>query len=275
MINAIIKISRPVNFFITFFAVIIGALISSNNFNDVQIIFAALAMSIACSAGNIFNDIIDIEIDKINKPFRVLPQNIISKKISQIFYTVFVFISLAAAFYNGINTLLFLVIVNIVLIIYSTHFKKIILLGNITVSLLTASALIYGAMVAGNIYAGIIPAIFAFLTNFVREIIKDAEDVAGDSANKVITFPKLYGEKKTFVLILFLSFLILIFSFIPFVYEIYTIEFFIILMAIVNPLFVYMLNIINKSHDLKTLKTASGIVKLNMIIGLIAIYIGV
>lgn len=275
MITAIIKISRPINFFITFFAVIIAALISAkNNFINIEFIFAAFAMSFACSAGNIFNDIVDIEIDKINKPNRVLPKGIISIQFAKILCAIFIFVSLVFAFYNGFNSFIFLVIVNSVLIFYSTHFKKIILAGNFTVALLTSSALIYGALIAGNIYAGIIPALFAFFANFIREIIKDMEDVAGDSANNINTFPKVYGNQKTFVLILSSTILLIAFSFIPFLYKIYSIEFFIIVMAAVNPLFVFMLKILYKSQNRDALKKASRIAKLNMIIGLTAIYIG-
>ena len=275
MINAIIKISRPVNFFITFFAVIIAALISSkNNFIDKEIIFAALAMAFACSAGNIYNDIVDIEIDKINKPGRILPKGIISILSAKILYGIFIIVSLGLAFYNGIDSFLCLVTINFILVFYSTFFKKVILLGNLIVSLLTASALIYGAMIAGNIYAGIIPALFAFFTNFIREIIKDMEDVHGDNINDVKTFPQVYGTKKTYSLILRSTIFLMLFTFVPFIYKIYNIEFFIIIMAIVNPLFVFMLKILYKSQNLDVLKKASGIVKLTMIIGLIAIYIG-
>ncbi|OGU36810.1 MAG: hypothetical protein A2068_08190 [Ignavibacteria bacterium GWB2_35_6b] len=274
MITAIIKISRPVNFFITFFAVIIAALISSKSINDVNIIFAALAMSFACSAGNIFNDIVDVEIDKINKPDRVLPKEIISIKFAKILYGIFIILSSVCAFYNGTNSFLFLAVVNSFLVLYSTHLKKTILVGNFSVALLTASALIYGAMIAGNINAGIIPAFFAFFANFIREIIKDMEDVEGDSANNINTFPKIYGNKKTFRIILLSTVLLILFSFIPFVYKIYSIEFFIIIMTVVNPLFIIMLKILYKSQNLDALRKASAIVKLNMIIGLFAIYAG-
>lgn len=275
MITAIIKISRPVNFIITFFAVIIAALISTkNSFISIEIIYAALAMAFACSAGNIFNDIVDIEIDKINKPDRILPKEIISIKFAKILFAVFIILSSAFAFYNGTYSFLFLVIVNSALVLYSTHLKKIILIGNLTVAFLTSSALIYGAMITGNIYAGIIPALFAFFTNFIREIIKDMEDINGDSEYNINTFPKIYGNKKTFSLILRSTILLIFFSFIPFVYEIYSIEFFIIVMAVVNPLFIFMLKILYKSQNSDVLKKASGIVKLNMIIGLVAIYIG-
>ena len=275
MISAIIKISRPINFIITFSAVIIAALISSkNNFITSQILFAAFAMAFACSAGNIFNDIIDLEIDKINKPNRTLAKGIISITFAKILYGIFILLTILFAFYNGFNSFFYLIVINLVLIIYSTRLKKIILIGNLTVALLTSSALIFGAMICDNIYAGIIPSLFAFFTNFIREIIKDMEDVNGDSANNIITFPKVYGNKKAINLISALTILVIVFTLIPFVYKIYRIEFLIIVMAIANPLFIYMLKILHNKQDLHSFSKASIILKLNMIIGLIAIYIG-
>lgn len=275
MITSIIKISRSINFLITFLAVVIASFISAKNGIELSnIIIAGLAMSFSFSAGNIINDIIDLEIDKINKPQRVLVQGKLSINFAKFLYAFFVFLSLILAVINGIASLLFLVIINIILLLYSFYFKKIILFGNIIVALLTASALIYGAFIVENIVAGIIPAIFAFLINFIREIIKDMEDIKGDSANNVNTFPKINGIRNTLSLILISTIVLIIFSFIPFVYNIYKIEFFIILMVIVNPLLVFMLKILFDSQELVILKKTSLILKLSMVIGLIAIFIG-
>ncbi len=41
----------------------------------------------------------------------------------------------------------------------------------------------------------IIPAAFAFLINFIREIVKDMQDVEGDSKAGVKTFPIQFGFK--------------------------------------------------------------------------------
>ena len=274
-LKAIIKISRPVNFLIAFFAVIIAYFISSNNSSlTLQLISGALAMSFSFAAGNVTNDIIDLEIDKINKPNRVLPRGDLSLNFAKFLYAAFVSLSLVLSISGGIISVIFLAAVNVVLIIYSRYLKKVILAGNFIVALVTASALIYGAILSGNLTGGIIPAIFAFLINFIREIIKDIEDVKGDSSQQVITFPSKFGIKKTLILILFFTCLTIIFTAIPFIYNIYKIEFFIIVMCTVNVLFIYMLKLMYTNQTLATLKKASSLVKLNMVIGLIAILLG-
>ncbi|HKI78216.1 MAG TPA: UbiA family prenyltransferase [Ignavibacteriaceae bacterium] len=274
-IKTIIKISRPVNFLIAFFAVTISYFISSSKpVHLIELILAALAMSFSFAAGNVINDIIDLEIDKINKPGRVLPKGDLTLNFAKILYIIFIVLSLVFSASFGIFSILFLASVNVILFFYSVYLKKIILVGNFVVALITASALIYGAFVSGNIAGGVIPAVFAFLINFIREIIKDMEDIKGDISKNVITFPSKFGIKHSLALILFLTVSTIILTIIPFVFKIYKIEFFIIVMCSVNVLFIYMLKLLYQSQALQTLKKVSSLVKLNMMIGLIAILLG-
>jgi 4-hydroxybenzoate polyprenyltransferase len=48
-------------------------------------------------------------------------------------------------------------------------------------------------------------AIFAFLLNFIREIVKDLEDVKGDSNQEMSTLPIVFGVKRTTILVFVLS----------------------------------------------------------------------
>ena len=274
-VSAIIKISRPVNFLIAFFAVMISYFITAVKPEiDFKLISGALAISFSFAAGNIINDIIDLEIDRINKPERVLPAGYLTLNFAKFLYGFFVLVSLAFSVECGINSLIFLLLVNGILYLYSSYLKKVVLAGNFVVALITASALIYGGMISGNIAGGIIPALFAFLINFIREVIKDIEDLKGDSLQNIITFPARYGIQKSLLLILIFTVVTIIFTVIPFIFKIYKIEFFIIVMSTVNILFVYALKLLYKSQTVETLKKVSSIVKLNMIIGLIAILVG-
>jgi hypothetical protein len=45
-------------------------------------------------------------------------------------------------------------------------------------------------------------------------------------------------------------------------------------MVVVNPIFVYIIKLLNRGKDLQTLRKSSGLIKLSMIIGLVAILIG-
>jgi len=95
---------------------------------------------------------------------------------------------------------------------YSTHFKRKLWIGNIIIALLIALvcwvgiafewyALAVGSfgikvsktmLINGLIYTG-----FAFLVNLIREIVKDAEDISGDTVLKANTIPLKYGLQVT------------------------------------------------------------------------------
>ena len=75
--------------------------------------------------------------------------------------------------------------------------KRIILLGNFIVAFLTGLAFIYGGIAVNNFKYAVIPAIFAFLINFIREIVKDMEDIEGDKSAGIFSFPYLYGFKRS------------------------------------------------------------------------------
>ena len=65
------------------------------------------------------------------------------------------------------------------------------------IALLTGLAFIYGGFAVGNPVAAIVPAVFAFLINLIREIVKDIQDIEGDTKAGVITFPIKFGFKKS------------------------------------------------------------------------------
>jgi geranylgeranylglycerol-phosphate geranylgeranyltransferase len=100
------------------------------------------------------------------------------------------------------------------------------------------------------------------------------EDVKGDKLKGIKTFPQIAGLKKAtdFNIILLISLIFL--DMLPFIFDIYGIEYFVIIMVFVNPIFFYTMFIIYKSNELSTLRKASNLIKLNMLIGLVAILIG-
>jgi geranylgeranylglycerol-phosphate geranylgeranyltransferase len=252
----------------------VAGLICNNNQLNLNIIFAAISASFVGSAGNIINDFFDIEIDKINRPNRILPSKKLSLKEAQIEFIVLNLAAVILSFFIN-NYALIIVLFSITIIFsYSAYFKKIPLLGNIVVSFFTGLAFIYGGAAVENFSAAVIPAIFAFTTNLIRELIKDIEDIKGDSANNVFTFPSKFGIRKTKYFIFFLTLMLMVLTAIPYILEIYKIEFFLIAMSFINPLFLLMLKRLFENDELSNMKSSSRIVKVNMIIGLIAIYVG-
>ncbi|GGC95537.1 prenyltransferase [Flavobacterium lutivivi] len=184
--------------------------------NDWMFALLVLATVLIAAAGYVINDVYDIETDEINKPGK----NQIGKTISEeMGFNIFIGLNIVAliiGFYlsNKIMKTSFLgifIISSMLLYLYATSWKKIAIVGNLIIALLTAfSVLIIGMF-------DIIPAIysenealmktllsilfdyalFAFLVNFLREIVKDIEDINGDYNQGMNTLPILIGTQRT------------------------------------------------------------------------------
>jgi geranylgeranylglycerol-phosphate geranylgeranyltransferase len=274
-LNAVCKIIRPVNLIITFISIVIAVIICSNGaFAADKIIFASVSGALAAAAGNIINDLFDIDIDKINRPDRPLASNKLTRLQAVSFYILFSFLSLTLSYL--INKLAFIVDVFALLLLffYSFRLKRIILIGNFVVAFLTGLAFIYGGVSVANVKYAIVPAMFAFLINFIREIVKDMEDIDGDKSAGIFSFPFLYGFKNARRVITVFTLLLITATFIPFIFKFYKINYFILVMALVNPILIYSLRSLFKNDKKKNLYKISFMLKLDMLFGLIAIYLG-
>ena len=270
-----IFITRPVNVVLTFLVVIVGALICINgDYSINKILLAALSAALTAGAGNIINDIFDKEADKINHPERPIAKGIISTGNAWIEYFILTLLAVAASYLISQTALVVVFLTSVLLYLYSARLKKIPLLGNITVAYLTGLAFIFGGIAVNNVHGAFIPAVFAFLINFIRELIKDMDDIEGDTKVGLQTFPKRFGIRVSILFITFLTFTLIAFTFYPFVKNMYNIGFFIFAMLVVNPILVYFLKLLYEKDAGKNLNKLSNMLKLDMLFGLIAIFLG-
>ncbi len=274
-ISSYIKITRPVNVIITFFVVVVAILISQKEQTDLySILFASIAASLVAASGNIVNDIYDIESDKISHPNRVLVLGMLSPK--EAVYLINFLNIIAIIIASRVSEILFFLVIlsSVILFLYSFYLKKLPLVGNIVIASLTGLTFVYGGFAAGNPMAAIVPALFAFLINLIREIVKDMQDIEGDTKAGVITFPIRFGFQKSKSLIAFITIALLLYTLYPFITELYKIEYFIVVMIFVNPLLILSLKILFDSKKENNLSVVSNMLKLNMVLGLVAIYLG-
>lgn len=188
--------------------------------------FTMLLISTLCiaAAGYIINDYFDTKTDRINKPEKVVVGRIISRRMAIILHTALSGIGLLLAAFlcyrmHNLKLLLFQLLSIGALWLYSANLKKQMLSGNILIALLAAlvpimtgvfefasgsllsleimnlsleesgSSLLKAgaAMVLGY-------ALFAFLSNLLRELVKDIEDMEGDLEDGCRTLPIVIGE---------------------------------------------------------------------------------
>ena len=271
-----ILITRPLNIIITLLVVIVGALISKGEtYETTNIILAGISAILTAAAGNIINDIIDKNADKINHPERIIPSGKLSVKQAGIEY--FFLVIAACVISSFINQLSFLIVflTSVLLFLYSNILKRIPLLGNITIAYLTGMAFIYGGVSVGHPRAALIPALFAFMINLIRELVKDIQDIDGDKNVGIKTFPIKFGIDSTKYLITFFVILLILTTFIPYAFDIYKIEFFILVMIVVNPILIFFLKLLYKNDFTANLNKLSNMLKLDMVFGLLAIFLGV
>ncbi|OGU85042.1 MAG: hypothetical protein A2W11_02660, partial [Ignavibacteria bacterium RBG_16_35_7] len=234
MITGFFIIIRPLNCLITFIVIIVSGLICTNdNHISIKLLLAGLVGFIITAAGNSINDIIDVDIDRINRPHRPLPSLRLTLKQAWVLFLLLVTTSLVLSLFINLFAFLIVLLSNALLILYSLSIKRVPVFGNIVISFLTAYAFIFGGMVVENVNGAFIPAVFAFLINLIREVIKDMEDTKGDKLAGVNTLPIKYGINASKYFVLVVSSILFLFSFVPFLFHIYEIEFFLIIMIIV------------------------------------------
>ena len=178
------------------------------------LVFATILVTLS---GYIINDIFDYDIDQINKPDKVWIGKTMSKSGAVWFYWIInlvgFLVSVFVAYQIGHLYLSVLFpIASGILFLYSKRLKHLPLTGNIVVSLFcgfVALIVLYaewdqflsafdiekdlGLKVHHLFFAF---AVFAFITTFIREIIKDIEDIEGDSAHGSKSFPAVFGTAK-------------------------------------------------------------------------------
>ncbi|NQS98927.1 MAG: geranylgeranylglycerol-phosphate geranylgeranyltransferase [candidate division Zixibacteria bacterium] len=273
--KAVFKLSRPVNALITAASVWVAALLAKDfaELNPLTVTLGAVAACLIAAAGNIHNDICDIEIDRINRPGRPLPQKEISLSTAGLFSALFGLAGIVIGLILGPLPLLITASAAFLLFAYNARLKMTALWGNICVSFLTALAFIFGGVLAGNIKGGLIPAVFSLFFHFSREMVKDMEDYTGDSARPGATFARKYGigaAGRTAVLALVLLLLIVP---LPYFAHFYNIYYLIVSLLGVETILLWAIYILIKG-DTNKLRILSNILKFGMFIGLIALFLG-
>lgn len=269
------KLIRIQNCLIAFSAVIVGGYLQTKTPEQIQLVLFALVAALICGAGNAFNDILDIESDRINHPARPLPTRILSIRQATIITI------LCASF--GITISLFLapalqgimVLVVSLLVWYNLNIKKTPLYGNFLIAFLGAVTVFSGGVAAGGnitILPGSgFPALMAFLLHFAREIIKDVQDLQGDQVSDGRTYPILNGVMPALRLVMALVILIVVASLIPLYFGWYGQWYAILVVAGVDlPLVVALLRLRNNFTP-RSVSDTSRALKFAMVMGLIAI----
>jgi geranylgeranylglycerol-phosphate geranylgeranyltransferase len=170
--------------------------------------------------------------------------------------------------------LLIALLVILLLVFYSTHLKRTVIWGNLVVSSCTAAAFIYGGLAVKQMEVVLFPALFAFLFHFGREIVKDIEDIEGDRRDGANTLAVQYGPQIAAWLILFIFVVLVVVTILPYILDIYNILYMTIVILGIYPILVTVWYQTRTNPVPHRMRLMSQILKVDMLIGLAAIYLG-
>ena len=188
--------------------------------SDFNYILLVIANVCVAAGGYVINNIMDQETDEIAKPQNRVVGVSISETVAYNWYIGLTIVGVGIGFYlsNVIYKPTFasmFILVATLLYMYATSFKQIPVLGNVVVALLLSTSIIIIGLF------DILPAIdvdnrfrmkeafsilmdyaiFAFIINLIREIVKDLEDMDGDYQSGINTLPITIGIPKTKIIV--------------------------------------------------------------------------
>jgi len=180
--------------------------------------YALLVLStvLIAAAGYVINDVFDQQTDAKNKPLKVIVGKTISEAKAYNIYAILNISGVAIGFYlsNVIEKPGFaavFIVIAATLYLYANSLKQMMIVGNVIVALLLGFSVIIIAVFdlfpatypgnqqqMANAFSVLLDyAIFAFLINLIREMVKDLEDVEGDHNQGMHTLPIALGVART------------------------------------------------------------------------------
>lgn len=265
--------------------------LSSNkpSLNPLHFSLLVLSSVLIAAAGYVINDYFDLNIDRINKPHRLIVQKIISRRYAIAWHFFLSIAGIAIGFYLDFTTHVTLLgFSNLacacLLFLYSVSLKKKLLSGNILISLLTAWTVLVvtwcearfffnaGFNVSGILRVTIMYAGFAFVTSLIREAIKDMEDVEGDRKFGCKTMPIVWGINASKI---YTAVWMTILGIAVLVLQVYVLQFHWWLVALYCFIFIFvpLLDVFRKLFKAQTSKDfhrLSSMVKLIMLTGILS-----
>lgn len=160
-------------------------------------LLALAALSIA-TGGYIINDYYDVKIDAINRPDRLVVGKVVNRRHAMVAHVLLSGLGVVVS--GALSPLLGLVNLGSALLLwgYSARFKRVALVGNVSIASLTAALVLLPEL---QLRSGSKPvwlyALAAFLLTVVREIVKDVEDMRGDAEHDCRTLPIVLGVPRT------------------------------------------------------------------------------
>ncbi len=199
-VHAAFRLVRPANLAVSFVGTIVGGLVARGAGVSVPatlwvyLVLAGISTACVTAAGNVLNDVLDLEVDRTNHPDRPLVTGAVpigtARGLVVALFFAGLFLVLPVIAVAPLVGVIFALAVA-ALLGYEFLLKARGFVGNLVVAFLTAMVFLYGGAAAGNAALLLPFAGMAFLATLSREVIKDMEDVRGDVGRT--TLPMTHG----------------------------------------------------------------------------------
>lgn len=276
-----IRLVRPGNALIAAAAVWLGWACLSLRPEWQLAFWGSLSMLLMVGGGNADNDALDLETDRVNRPQRPVAAGHIGRGAAWV--TAFLLYAgavLSAWIGSPLHGLLAAVMA-VLLIIYNRALKGRPLAGNLVISLLCGLAVYFVELPLLVDFPltttdSLPAAAFAFLVTFTRELVKDAEDVAGDRAAGHRTYAVVRGTEATRTLALATMLLVVALLPAPVLFFGYHGTYLALIVLVGAPMLIPLLRILaRRNAEPARFSRAQKLLKYFMLAGMISILAGV
>ncbi len=272
--SAIWSLLRPLNLLMFCGGVFLGGFLGAESagvFRDTFWMYVVGAVAVAAigGAGNSLNDVLDVNIDRVNRPGRPIASGTISRRTGSWVWLNGSIVGLGLSLWLSATHLLVAGLAVGALVAYSLVLKRVVLAGNLLVALLVAVSLVYGAMIGGAVSDVLIACAFAFLLTLAREVLKDAADAPGDSAHHAHTLASVFGIDAAVGIARVIIAGTIVLTPIPFLFSGYS-TLYLLLVLITDVLLVCVLWTAGARHE-NALDRSTDLLKWAMLVGMVAL----
>lgn len=196
----LLRLLRPLNLVLSLVGIAAGGILAIGG--DVfesparwHLLLAMVSGALVGAASNACNDVIDVDIDRRNRPDRPVASGAVTPEAAKAVWIGLSVIGvlLGGAVSWGVGTVA--LGSALLLWLYNVRLKGTPGWGNLVVAFVIALALIYGAVAVGSVTPTVAVGVgMTFLITLAREIVKDVEDIEGDGAEGARTLAVAKGE---------------------------------------------------------------------------------
>jgi len=215
-LNAFLRLIRPELPISAGICVVVGQSIALGRFPPLANALLGFALGLfLSSSAMIFNDVFDLEVDRINSPQRPLPAGLLTKTEAAIFGIITALVAWAVALAIHPTELILSLFLWVLGFLYNWKLKSAGVWGNLIVSTNVAMTFILGGISVGETFNPMvwIFGLIAFAFDLAEEIAGDAMDMEGDQKRGSKSIAIRYGKSTAlrvsgvlFVLVIALTF---------------------------------------------------------------------